>query len=108
LPPNNIFCRLSTFTQLYSDKGAQFDSKDISGLLGIKKTHTTPYHPWSDGLVEWLSRTTLSMLATTIKNHKEELENHLAKVCFAYNTSRHKSTGFTPLNLIRKAGKDSN
>ena len=69
-------------------------------MLGIKKTHTTPYHPQSDGLVERLNRTILSMLATTIKDHGEEWEHHLAKVCFAYNTSIHKSTGFTPFYLM--------
>ena len=89
-------------TQLNSDMGAQFESqliKDISGLLGIKKTHTTPYNPQNDGLVRW-HRTILSKLATTIKDHGEEWEDHLAKVCFAYNTSIHKSTGFTPFYLM--------
>ena len=40
------------------------------------------------------------MLATTIKDHGEECEDHLAKVCFAYNTSIHKSTGFTSFYLM--------
>ena len=100
---DHVFCRLSMPTQLHSDMGAQFESqliKDISGLLGIKKTHITPYHPQSDGLVERLNRTILSMLATTVKDHGEEWEVHLAKVCFAYNTSIHKSTGFTPFYLM--------
>ena len=59
---DHVFCRLSIPTQLHSDMGAQFESqliKDISALLGIKKTHTTPYHPQSDGLVERLNRTIL-------------------------------------------------
>ena len=100
---DHVFCRLSMPTQLDSDMGAQFESqliKDISGLLGIKKTHTTPYHPQSDGLVERLNRTILSMLATTIKDHGKEWKDHLAKFCFAYNTSIHKSTGFTPFYFM--------
>ena len=47
------------------------------------------------------------MLATTIKDHGEEWEDHQAKVCFAYNTSIHKSTEFMygrqariPIDLI--------
>ena len=40
------------------------------------------------------------MLATTIKDHGEEWEDHLAIICFAYNTSIHKSTGFTPFYLM--------
>ena len=47
----------------------QFGSKliqEICKLLQINKTHATPYHPQSDGLVEKLNRTIQSMLATTI------------------------------------------
>ena len=40
------------------------------------------------------------MLALIVKDHGEEWKNHLAKVCFAYNTSVHKPTGFTPFYLM--------
>jgi len=72
--------------------------KDISIMLGVRKTHTTLRV--MGYIVERLNRTILSMLATTVKDHGEEWENHLAKVCFAHNTSTHKSTGFTPFYLI--------
>ena len=74
--------------------GGPIQVKDILILRGITKMHTTPYHPQSDGLIKQLNRTILSMLATTIKDHGEEWENHLAKMCFAYNTSVHKPTEF--------------
>ena len=31
-------------------------------MLGIKKSHTTPYHPQCDGLLEWLNRMILGCL----------------------------------------------
>ena len=45
------------------------------------------------------------MLATTLDNHAGEWENYLAKVCFAYNTSRQALTGYSPFYLMfgRKA-----
>ena len=55
---DSMFCRYSIPEQLHSDMGAQFESKiiqAISKLLGVNKTHTTPYHPQSDGLVERLN-----------------------------------------------------
>ena len=54
-----MFCRYAIPEQLHSDMGAQFESKviqAISKLLGINKSHTTPYHPQSDGLVEILGK----------------------------------------------------
>ena len=83
--------------------GARFESqvmKQMCEILHINKTHTTPYHPQGDGLVERLNRTIQSMLATAVREHSEDWEDHLAKVCFAYNTSEHSSTGFTPFYLM--------
>ena len=47
----------SMLTQLHSDMGTQFESRviqEVSRMLGIKKSHTTPYYPQYDGLLEWL------------------------------------------------------
>ena len=55
---DSVFCRWGVPGQLHSDMGAQFESviiKEISEILGINKTHTTPYHPQCDGLVERLN-----------------------------------------------------
>ena len=85
--------------QLHSNQGRQFKStivKVVSSLLQIKKTRTTPYHPQSDDLVEWFNRTLLSMLAMTIADHPWDWEDNLHQLCYAYNTSAHSSTGYTP------------
>ena len=82
--------------------GAQFESKlikEICTLLHINKTHTTPYYPQSDGLVERLNRTIQAMLATEI-DEKEEWEECLPKVCLAYNTSEHSAAGFSPFYMM--------
>ena len=101
---DNMFCRFSVPDQLHSDQGAQFESqliKEVCNILHVKKTHTTPYHPQCDGLVERLNRTIQSMLATTVREQTiVEWEELLPKVCFAYNTSEHASTGFTPFYLM--------
>jgi len=63
-------------------------------MLQINKTHTTAYHPQSDGLVERLNCTIISMLATMVNDHSGEWVEHLPRVTFAYNTSEQVSTGF--------------
>ena len=100
---DEVFCRFSMPEQLHSDQGKQFESKvieEICKLLHIRKSRTTPYHPQSDGLVERFNRTLLSMLACRVEKHPFQWEEQLRKVCFAYNTSVHSTTGYTPFYLM--------
>ena len=100
---DEFFCRFSVPEQLHSDQGRQFESgviQEVCRLLGIYKSRTTPYHPQSDGLVERFNRTLISMLATTVHNNPTDWELNLKKVCMAYNTSVHSSTGFSPFYLM--------
>ena len=96
---NEMFLQFSPPEQLHSDQGRQFESDLISSLcklLHINKSRTTPYHPQGDGLVERFNRTLLDMLATSVQDHPFDWESHLRKVCMAYNTSVHSTTGYTP------------
>eukprot|EP00731_Ephydatia_muelleri_P006029 Em0003g277a len=54
----------------------------------------------SDGLVERFNRTLLSMLTTCGRSHPFEWEDHIRKVCFAYNTSVQATTGYSPFFLM--------
>ena len=100
---DEFFFHFSPPEQLHSDQGWQFESEVISEifkLLGVHKSRTTPYHPQSDGLVEWYNRTLLSMLSTAAADHPFHWEDYLCHLCMAYNTSTHPTTGFTLFNLM--------
>ena len=100
---DEVFMRFSVPEQLHSDQGRQFESQLISEVckaLHIKKTRTTPYHPQCDGLVERFNRTLLNMLATHCTDHPWDWEQHIRKVCMAYNTSVNATTGYTPFYLM--------
>ena len=100
---DEFFLRFGPPEQLHSDQGRNFESKvvmEVCKLLGVVKTRTTPYHPQSDGLVERLNRTILSMLAISARERPFEWENHLKKVCMAYNSSVQPMTGYTPFFLM--------
>ena len=80
---DEFFCRFSTPEQLHSDQGSQFESRlisEICKLLNIHKSHTTPYHPQGDGLVERFNRILLDMLATTVQRHPLDLEDQIQNV----------------------------
>ena len=66
----------------------------------MKKSRTSPYHPQCDCMVERYNRTLLDMLATMTQNHPFDWEDQLPKVCMAYNTNIHASTGYSPLFLM--------
>ena len=100
---DEFFFRFGIPEQLHSDQGKQFESqllKEVCTILRIDKTRTTPYHPQSDGLIERFNRTQLSMLSTSVDGDPFHWEDHLQKVCMAYNTSIQSSTNFTPFFLM--------
>jgi len=100
---DQLLCRFSPPEQLHSDQRKQFESAllhEVCNILRMKKSRTSPYHPQCDGLVECFNRTLLDMLATTTWNHPFDWEDQLPKVCMAYNTSVHASTGYTPFFLM--------
>lgn len=67
--------------------------------FGIKKTRTTAYHPQGDGLVERANRSIIQMLRTYCCS-KEDWEQWLPLLLYAYRTSVHSSTKLSPFTLM--------
>ena len=89
--------------RIHSDQGRQFESavfKQLCARLGIEKTHTSPYRPQSDGMVERFNRTLKDMVAKYIKPCGSDWDEHITALAFAYNTSKHSVTGYSPFFLI--------
>ena len=94
------------FGQLSPDQGKQLKSqllKEVCTILRIdkKELHPTIIHNlmgWSDALIEHYSLCYL--LVWIIKDPFHWEEDHLQKVCMAYNTSIQSSTNFTPFFLM--------
>ena len=100
---DEMLCRFSPPEQVHSDQGRQFESvllKEVSNLLQIKKTHTTPYRPQGNGIEERFNRTLLDLLVTAVGYHPSDWEIRIRKLCFAYNTRVHSTTGYSPFFLM--------
>ena len=89
--------------RIHSDQGKSFDAaiiKELCGLLGIEKSRTSPYHPQGNGMTERFNKTLLDMLGTLLPEQKVNWKDHVTTMTFAYNSTPHTSTGFTPHFLM--------
>ena len=89
--------------KLHHDMGGEFNSKlfaELHRLTGIRPSNTTPYHPAGDGQVERLNRTVVNMLKALPDKAKKDWKSYLPKLAFAYNSTVHKSTGYSPFYLL--------
>ena len=88
---------------LLSDNGSQFVAhffQKVCQLLGINSAFTTAYHPQSNGQVERFNRTITAMLRCYVEDHPADWAKYVPSLCYAYNTSVHRSTGTTPFDLV--------
>ena len=90
---------------LISDNGRNISSQVLKGLcreLGILKRNVLPYAPWSNGINERFNGTIVNMLAKFLQEgnlaHKF-WDQYITKAVFAYNTSIHPTTGYSPFFL---------
>ena len=100
---NEIYFKVGCPKVVMSDGGPEFNNKlnqELSKLLKVKWSVTTPYHPQANGQVERFNRT----FAEMISKHLPEGEHHhwdeyLQQCIHAYNISVNTATQFTPFEL---------
>ena len=94
--------------KLHSDQGRNFESsviKELSSLVGVQKSRTTPYHPMANGMCERFNHTLLDMSGTLEDKQKEDWKQVDPTLVHAYNATKHDSTGHAPFYL--KFGRHS-
>ena len=95
--------RQGVMDQLHSDRGSNVDGahilKALYKMLGIHKTANFAYRPQTDGMAERMVGTLKGMLWKYCQENPHNWINCLEQVLFAYRTSVHSSTGFSPFFL---------
>jgi hypothetical protein len=68
-------------------------------ILNMKVKYVVPYHPQSNGICERLNGTIKSMIGSYTQQSQKIWADILPHIVFAYNTSIHSATGYTPYYL---------
>lgn len=100
---DKYFCVFGFPERIHSDQGASFESQLISELLrvsGVRKSHTTPYHPMGNGSVERFNRTLGNMIRALTPDTKADWPRRLQTLAFMYNSTAHETTGYAPFFLM--------
>ena len=86
-----------------SDQGKEFRNNiyiSICYYLNIKKIHTMPYHPQSNGSIEHVHYTLRQMIRKLDNRQCKNWVDHLSTITHAYNMTRSQITGYSPYFLM--------
>ena len=100
---DNFICHYGFPEKIISDQGRNFESdliKELCKIAGVKKVHTTPYHPQGNGQCERFNSTLCNMLGTLSEEEKSDWKSHLGCMTHAYNCTKHASTTYSPYYLM--------
>ena len=99
---NTVFRSHGLPKELVSDRDPRFVSrfwKSMFAALGTKLCKSSAYHPQTDGQTERANRTVLQILRTQIAEKQNTWADALPFVEFAYNSSVHAGSKYSPFML---------
>jgi hypothetical protein len=88
--------------RLITDNGVHFNNtlmKTITKTMNVVHAFSASYHPQTNGQVERFNSTFCTQLAKYYDENKDDWDNYLQSVVYAYNTGIHATTGYVPYEL---------
>ncbi|CAF3293289.1 unnamed protein product, partial [Rotaria socialis] len=100
---NEYFCKYGIPAVILSDQGSHFRNQlmeNIKQLIGYNHIYSTPYHPQTNGVVERFNATFIPQIAKLQDTQGNNWDEYLQAVVFAYNSGTHKTTNYSPYELL--------
>lgn len=88
--------------RLITDNGVHFNNtllQTITSTMHIAHAFSASYHPQTNGQIERFNATFCTQLAKYYDENKDDWDEYLQSIVYAYNTGIHASTGFAPYEL---------
>ena len=98
-----FFCKFGIPSVILSDRGTHFQNKlmeNLQQLIGYNHIYSTSYHPQTNGVVERFNATFVTQISKLQSTQHNNWDEFLQAVVLAYNTGVHKSTKFSPYELL--------
>ena len=88
--------------KIFTDQGKSFENliQELCELAQVKKLHTSPYHPETNGQCEHFNATLIGMPGTLPTHAKKNWQKWIATLTHAYNCTISSATGFSPYFLM--------
>ena len=99
----NIITQFGCPLTLISDQGTHFINKTIKNLTDqfhIDHRWSTTYHPQSNGAIEAFNKTLTKGLTKICSTDKDDWDEKISVVLWAYRTAYKRSTDQTPFRLV--------
>ncbi|CAF1353889.1 unnamed protein product [Didymodactylos carnosus] len=107
--PNNTAKAAAEFIMVHgaperiiTDNGVHFNNtlmKNITTMMRIAHAFSASYHPQTNGQVERFNATFCTQLSKYYDENKDDWDDYLQSVIYAYNTGSHATTGFVQYEL---------
>ena len=105
---NEYFCKYGIPVVVISDQGPHFQNilmNNIQNLIGYQHIYSTPYHPQTNGIVERFNGTFVPQISKLQDAEANNWDEYLQAVVFAYNSGTHKTTRYSPYELLSRGNK---
>ncbi|XP_055874547.1 uncharacterized protein LOC106067276 [Biomphalaria glabrata] len=98
-----LFLKFGFPNKLLSDNASNFKShlnQAFAEMTNIRLVHSTIYSPQGNGVIEKWNRTVKQMIYKLERDSMSTWDQTLSYAIFAYNTSIHETTKFSPYELV--------